>query len=43
MDADKYPDVETAQAYLDELAQSSIVEEEAETTSPLLAALTTPV
>ena len=42
MDADKYPDKETAQAYLDEL--SGAVETETETeTSPLLAALTTPV
>ena len=43
MDVDKYPNVETAQAFLDELAERSGVEEEAEATSPLLAALTTPV
>ena len=43
MDADKYPDVETAQAYLDELASITTEEETEEGTSPLLAALTTPV
>ena len=44
MDVDKYPDKETAQAYLDELAQRSKVEEGTEEgTSPLLAALTAPV
>ena len=39
-DADKYPERADAEEYL---AQRSGVEEEAETTSPLLAALTTPV
>ena len=43
MDADKYPDVETAQAYLDELASITTEEGTEEGTSPLLAALTTPV
>ena len=44
MDADKYPDKETAQAYLDELVNRSTVEGGTEEgTSPLLAALTTPV
>ena len=42
MDADKYPDIETAQAYLDELAEP-VGEGTEEGTSPLLAALTTPV
>ena len=39
-DPDKYPERQDA---LDYLAERSGVEEEAETTSPLLAALTTPV
>tara|TARA_Y100000310_G_scaffold19437_1_gene19067 strand:+ start:503 stop:1843 length:1341 start_codon:yes stop_codon:yes gene_type:complete len=43
MDADKYPDEETAQEYLDKLAERSVTEEETETASPLLAALTSPV
>tara|TARA_Y100000296_G_scaffold74734_1_gene93636 strand:- start:1770 stop:3107 length:1338 start_codon:yes stop_codon:yes gene_type:complete len=42
MDADKYPNRETAQAYLDELAEP-VGEGTEEGTSPLLAALTTPV
>ena len=42
MDADKYPDRKTAQAYLDELAEP-VGEGTEEGTSPLLAALTTPV
>ena len=42
MDADKYPDIETAQAYLDELAEP-VGEGTEEGTSPLLAALTAPV
>ena len=43
MDADKYPDIETAQAYLDELAPITVEEGTEAETSPLLAALTTPV